>query len=282
MGGRSPEYFDVLGISYLSGRHFDEMDRKGSPWVGIVNETFATQYFGSSSPVGRSLLRVGPQAASVEIVAVVRNSKGSTIKESQPVTLYVPVHQFYDIFPWGLPNVNVLLETNVKSPASLSQGLTQTIQSIDPDLPLFNVQTLTDYIYKGMANERLLTDLLAAFACLAIILAMAGSYGLMSQVVNSRMREIGIRLSLGASFKHLILLVTFQHCILLVAGTACGTMLFFWLARFLRSFLYGLKWTDAPVLAVAVTVMVCAGVLAVWVPVRKIKEVECAVILRQP
>ena len=154
------------------------------------------------------------------------------------------------------------------------------IQQLDRDLPVYSVQTMKQAMAKTLQNEQLTNRLLIGFASLAVLLAAAGIYGVMSLNVNSRVQEFGIRTALGARPRDVLGLVLRNGMRLAVAGIALGVGGALWLTRFLESLLFGVKPIDPPTFATAVLLLVAVALLACYLPARRATKIGPMVALR--
>ena len=208
-------FFAALGIPIVQGRDFATADNPAAPQVVIVNRALAERYFPGRSAVGQRLAEFGPMGTDAEIVGVVDNARYRSLRDEAAPMIYVAHSQFY------MPRMSLVVQTTLP-PATLRQALVAAAASIDPDLPLFQIRTMNERLRASLAIERLLAWLLSAFAALAVFLAAAGLYAVVSFTTTLRTREFGIRVALGATAGNLRQLVVGQTLWLVGIGLAVG------------------------------------------------------------
>ncbi len=180
----SPGYFATLGIPLLEGRDFSVRDLPTAPPVVIVNQALARRYFGTDRAVGQRLVDFGPSGGNPEIVGVVGDARYRALRDEPAPMIYVPHAQGF------MPRMSLVVRTTV-APESVIPALTAVASSLDADLPLFQVRTMRERMQASLAVERLLAWLLAGFAALAVFLAAAGLYGVVSYLTT--IQDEGVR-----------------------------------------------------------------------------------------
>ena len=269
----SPGYFATLGIPLLEGRDFSVRDLATAPPVVIVNQALARRYFGTDRAVGQRLVDFGPSGGNPEIVGVVGDARYRALRDEPAPMIYVPHAQGF------MPRMSLVVRTTV-APESIIPALTAVASSLDADLPLFQVRTMRERMQASLAVERLLAWLLAGFAALAVFLAAAGLYGVVSYLTTIRTKEYGIRLALGATGRQLRHLVVGQTLVLVTVGLLAGLLLSAAGSRLLATLLFGVKPIDA-VTYVSVAVVLCAvGLFAAQWPARRAARVDPVTALR--
>ena len=266
------DYFRTMGIPIVKGRDFDVRDQHGSPPVVIVSEEFARQYFPNEDPIGK---RIRPGISTIEgeestfreVVGVVGNIRNRALStEPQPV-YYVPHTQV------PLSQMTVVVKTT-NDPRSVISGATKEVASMDPDLPLFGVKTMREYLSSSVATPRFSTTLLSIFAGVALVLTLVGLYGVMSYSVAQRTNEIGIRLALGAQTRDVLLMIVKQGSRLILLGLAIGLFGAYALTRLISSLLFGVTAKDPFTFAAAAVLLALVALLACYVPAWRATKVE--------
>ncbi|HKT52308.1 MAG TPA: ABC transporter permease, partial [Candidatus Angelobacter sp.] len=271
----SPKYFSVMGIPLVQGRLFTEDESASSPRVALISESFARRYFANENPVGKKITFGFPPDGNItrEIVGVVGNVRDVGLTQEPGPMMYVP---FAQAPFWG-----GVLVVKSKLPASTVAGaIRQAVASIDKDLPVTDIETMPSVLDASVAQPRFRTWLLSAFGMVALLLAAAGVYGVVSYSVASRTREFGVRASLGASPGLIARLVLKEGISLAAAGLAAGLCAAVVLGRFLRSELYGVGAYDPLTFAVSMAVLLGVAIAACYIPARRAMRVDPMVALR--
>jgi predicted permease len=269
----SPGFFQTLGIPLLSGRDFGIQDAAESPLVAVINETTARQYFNGTSPLGKRVSFRGKRGPWYEIVGVVRDSKYATIGEGAIAISYLPLAQNHET---GM----VLYARTSVPPSALIASLRREIQALEPNLPIPDVQSMSDTVAASLYPARLGAWLVAVFGGLALLLAAVGVYGVLSFSISRRMREMGIRLALGAEARGVFVLVVRDGMLLVGAGLVLGLAGGFALTRSLATFLYGVSTTDVPTFAISTLVLLGVALAACVVPAGRAMRVDPITVLR--
>ncbi len=223
--------------------------------------------------MGQRLAEFGPRGTDAEIVGVVGNARYRTLRDEPAPMLYAAHAQFY------MPHMSLVVHTD-QPLAALGPSLAAAAADLDPDLPLYQVRTMPERLRASLAVERLLAWLLGAFAALAVFLAAAGLYAVVSYMTTMRAREFGVRLALGATARHLRGLVLGQTLWLVGSGLVAGLVLSAALSRGLGSVLFGVSAADLPTyLVVAIALLVIGLGAALW-PARRAANVDPSVALR--
>ncbi len=272
-------YFRVMGIPLFRGTGFNDLNRKNSLPVAIVNQDFVDEFFPKRNPLGQRI-RLGKRNAKRPwrtIVGVVGNVKRYPVfKEMGTVggpTVYVPLRQHPLL--WFSVYVRV-----VKNPRSEESGVARAVTMVDSNLPRPDVETQNQWLAQFTSQSRFRAALLGIFGGLALLLACIGIYGVLSQLVAQRTHEIGIRMALGAQRGDVLSLVVCEGLKLIIAGIAVGITGALALARLLWSFLYGVSLSDPATLVAASLVLACVAVLACYIPARRAADVDPIMALR--
>lgn len=270
-----PRYFETMSIPVLQGREFNRSDRLGSRKVVIVNETFAKQYFGSASPLGRRIGIGGEKdPLDIEIVGVVKDGKYDSLRNKKMRVIYMAFAQ--EPQP-GF--ISFTVRTSNKPEAVLPE-VRRAVAQVDPTLALWDVSTMEAQVEESLFVERMIATLCACFGLLATVLAAVGLYGVMAFSVARRTREIGIRMALGAA-RSLVLRVVLQEvAILCLTGVAIGLPISAGLSRYIESQLYGVKPTDPLVMTGAALFLILVSLAAGYIPARRAATVDPMIALR--
>lgn len=269
----SQDFLNTVGIPMLRGRPFAATDVAGAPLVAIVNETFARHFFGNEDPIGK---RFGYDSAYDRVViGVVRDAHIDGIRSDVPRLAYYPLAQHPRMFAR-----NVYVRTSGGGVGQIKSALERAVAAAHADLAIREVVTLGELSARTVARERLVSQLTAAFAGLALGVACLGLFGTLSYSVARRTNEIGVRLALGASRTGVLWLVLGEVLALLGAGTAAGLVLAVAALRSVDSLLYGLTATDPASLASAVAALVGVGLAASLWPAWRAARVSPAAALR--
>ncbi|MEK6301933.1 MAG: ABC transporter permease [Acidobacteriota bacterium] len=267
-------YFQTMGTAVLRGREFTERDDEPSPKVAIVNETMAQRYWPNQEALGKrfALKREGPY---LEVVGVVRDGKYVFLGEDPRTFFYIPFAQNYS-------GEMTLVLHSAGDDAAVLAGVRQVVRELDPDLPLYDVKTMTSHLRDGVALlfVRLGARLATAFGLLGLVLAVVGVYGVVSYSVSQRTHEIGIRMALGASAGDVLKLVAGQGLMLTSAGVLIGLFAALMVTRVMTNLLYGVSATD-PLTFVAIALLLAGVALAAsFIPARRALKVDPMVALR--
>jgi len=267
--GVGPGHFRTLRIPLLAGRDFTEADDDTAPRVAIVNETLAQRFWPGQNAIGQRLRSAGgaSNARHIEVVGVVRNSKYVTIGEDARPFLYRPLAQDYT------PRLNLLVKAQGPAAGAMAT-IRREVRALDPGLAVFNAATLVEATSISLLPARVAGGLLAALGMLALALAALGIYAVLSYLVQSRTREIGVRVAIGASPGRVIAMVVRQAAAWTVIGAAIGIVLALLVTRFLTAFLYGISPTD-PLTFIGVTaVLALIACVAALVPAVRASRLD--------
>jgi predicted permease len=270
----APKFFETMGIPLLLGRDIEWSDRKGAPRVAAVNEAFAKQFFEGNNPLGRQvgMDRENP-ADTIEVIGLVGDAKYSGLRQSAPPTMYIPFRQHPQ-------HMMTFVVRAVRDPEGLLAALRKTVETIDPNLPLFNVRTQTGQLSRAMQQESLFANLLVAFGLLALFLACLGLYGTLAFAVTARIPEIGLRMALGAQRRDVAAMIVKSSLAPVGIGVVLGVAGAVAAARLIESMLFGVAANDPLTLAGAVAVLMASAALAAWLPARRAARVDPMTALR--
>jgi putative ABC transport system permease protein len=275
----SPGFFKTLNIPLLRGRDFSERDDSKVPGVVIVNEAFAHKYFPNEEAVGK---RITPGASNSgepplrEIIAVVGNVKNRSLDSEVVPVYYIPSTQL------NFGSMSVCLRTS-NDPHSVASAVRNVVSSMDPDLPVYDIKTMEEYLASSVATQRFNAMLLEAFAVLALLLTGIGLYGVIAYAVAQRTHEIGVRMTLGASRSQVVQMVLKAGLQLTGIGVAAGVILSLVAAKFATSFsslLFGVKSTDVVTFSAVVGMVTVVSLLACYIPAYRASKVDPMIALR--
>ena len=280
-----PDYFKVMGIPLSKGRYFDEHDDERAPGVAIINESAAKKIFPNEEPLGKVLRTDGAYAPDrLTVVGVTGDVKFGGLDSQSDPEVYIPYTKLPEQFIQpGIGSVVVVVRAD-GDPSSLVGVLRQKVAAVDKNIPVSSVLTMDEVLSGSLAPRRFNLVLLVVFACVALVLAAVGIYGVLSYWVAQRTREIGIRMALGAQGKDIFRLVVFQAMTVVVVGLLIGAGVALGLARFLSStfstLLFGVKATDPLTFVFVALVLAAVALLACFVPARRATKVEPVTALR--
>lgn len=289
----SPRFFETLGIPILLGRDFRDQDSPAftpdpkpnpgppdrkigpPPGVVIINETMARRFFPHESPIGQRLCRSDKfkMEESYEIVGVVKDARYFGVREAVESMVYVPNWR-------DGAGSRTLCIRSTSNPERLVAAVRREVAGIDPAIPVLQTLTMADQFDNNIAQERMVTTLCGFFGVLALLLAAIGLYGVMAHSVARRVREIGIRMALGARSGEVLWLVLRETALMVGLGAAIGLPAAFATTRLVSSFLYGLTPQDPASIAGSTLVLLAITALAGYIPARRATKVDPMVALR--
>jgi putative ABC transport system permease protein len=277
----SPEYFRVMSIPLEKGRFFEPGDRDRTEPVAIINEALIGKYLPNEDPIGKHIRPFAGgngTAPWLRVVGVVGNEKRTTVYREMawvdsPV-IYRPLSQN------PLSSANVIVRVGIANGGALGVSMQRKIAAIDPNIPVGEIQTVRDLESKALAYPRFRAMLLGAFAGLALVLAVVGLFGVLSQLVAQRTHEIGVRMALGAQEAAVLLMILREGLLLTGGGIILGIALACLLGRYLALLLYGVRPTEPLLLTAMALVLLIAGLIAMYLPARRASKVDPMVALR--
>ena len=282
------EYFDVMSIPIIRGRGFTMADDASSPPVAVVDETLAERYWPGDDPIGRQVtmewdaddqpdLSEGDVPVYRTVVGVAKHVRHYELQEPSRIEIYKPMLQARNT--WGFsPYIIVKTATD---PALLVQAIRDEIISIDADQPVMEVRTMTEVVDSRVATFSAMRGLLVIFGALALVLAAIGIYGVMSYAVAQRVREIGIRVALGAQAGQVRWLMSKQGLRLALVGLALGLVGSVAVTRGLQSLLFGVETAEPATMVSVSAILVVVTILATYVPAARATRVDPGTVLRE-
>jgi putative ABC transport system permease protein len=284
----SAGYFRVMDIPLLRGRGFTESDNEHAPGVVIINQTLARQLWPQEDPIGKQMTigkTMGPEwsdASPREVVGVVGDIKDTGLREPAPAELYVP----YTQVPSHIVAVSVQMQPaswvikTQMAPSTIRKEIQKAISAVDSNQAITNVRTMNEILATSVASQQFNMAVLTVFAILALVLAAVGTYGVISYGVSERLREIGLRLALGAQRSDMFRLVVGQGMGFAFLGVGIGLAGAFALTRLLANLLYGVTATDPFTFAGVALLLALVALLACYLPARRAMSVDPMVALR--
>jgi predicted permease len=275
----SPEYFGVMDMHFLAGRNFVPSEFRAEDTLNkvIVNEAFVRKFLNGRNPLGEKFATgqrfVKPE---YEIIGVVNDTKYRSLREVPP-----PIYYDYGFGPKAYPDAFILHVRSHGDPRAVIEPVRRLLRSIDPELPLYQIATLSQEVDKSLWQEHLLAALTSCFGVFALSLSALGLYGILAYFVARQQREIGLRMALGANSRHVTWLVIRRVIPTLATGTAAGAALAWFASMWVRSLHYGVQPFDPVTTASAVLLLMAIGIAGGTVPTARALRVEPASALRQ-
>ena len=276
----SAGYFRALGVRLLAGRWLEDRDREQAPDVVLVNSSFAKTYFANQSPLGQHIQLGATPDASIpwmEVVGIVGDVKQSLASESS-TEMYVPYRQADRVLPVFAMS---LVVRTMGDPLVQADAIRGIARGLDPNQPITGIRTMEQNISQSVTEPRFRTILLAIFAGIALALAGVGIFGVMAYSVVQRTRELGVRISLGASRGLIFQLVLRRGLRLTLLGLVIGLAVTFALTRYLSSLLFNVPSYDPLTLVCVTAGLLVVSVIACYLPARRATLVDPIVALRQ-
>ena len=284
---------DTLAIRLLRGRVIQERDTASTPWVAVVNKTFADRHFAGQDPLGQAIrVSIGPRGDAVvepqprQIVGVVADVTYPSFESEKPAAVYIPFRQHLSQYgredEW-IHTRKVLAVRAAVEPLTLVRPIQDAVAQVDRDQAAHDFMTMEQRVTTSpsVTNSRLFASLLSTFGTLAILLAMIGVYGVMSWVVGQRTTEFGIRMALGARARDVVTMLMVQSLKPIVTGVVLGIAGGFALSRAFNSMFWRITTVDPFVMAAISAVMLAVALLAAWVPVSRVTRIDPQAALRE-
>jgi predicted permease len=271
----SPRYFATLGIPLVAGRDFSAVDQYDAPFVAIVSQSLARRSFPNQDPVGRKIICGLDSDKWMTIVGVVGEVRTDGPAEVPGPELYMPFQQH----PFHANELQLVVRTD-GDPEALATPVVRKLRLLSPEIAL-QTTTLHTMIYDAVATPRFRAFLVSVFAGVALLLALAGVYGVMAYVVAQRTGELGLRMALGCAPSGVVRLVLGRAALLAVAGLSAGAGLSFVASRWIETLLYGVKSTDLAGYVIAAAAIALVTLSAASLPALRAARIDPAVTLRQ-
>ena len=272
----SPGYLRTMRVPLLSGRDLTDGDVAGRNPAVIISESMAKRFWPNENPLGKHLTLTFYPGVAREIVGVVGDVKLDSLDETRPVaTVYWPLDQIFapPSEAWRSFPMSLAVRTGA-DPLSAVTAVTSAVHEVDPDTPVTDVLSMNELISNSLSPQRSNMLLLAAFAALALVLTAVGIYSVLSYAVRRRVREIGIRMALGASHSDVLKMVVVDGIKPILLGVGLGLAIALGLGRVVSSLIFGVRPTDPLTFAAVASLLVAVGVLATIVPAYRATRVE--------
>ena len=275
-------YFATMRIPLLNGREFSERDNLGSPLVVILNETLARSAFPGQDPIGKRITLDTTHPVWLTIVGVIKDVKQSNWTGPLDNEVYIPFLQDEKFLNSPQPArayVSIVIRTDTEAEA-LVPAVQQTVWSIDHDIPVSHLVTMTHAIGNALWQSRFNLILIGIFSAIAMILAVVGIYGVLAYEVAQRTQEIGIRMALGANRGGIVRLVFGQSFRVVLAGVVIGVGAALGLARLMTTMIYQVQPADPLTYAGVTALVLCVAALSALLPARRATRVDPLIALR--
>ncbi|MFT4113271.1 ABC transporter permease [Silvibacterium sp.] len=268
----SPDYFRAAGTTLLAGRMLTVNDVDPNPLVAVINRQFAVKIFGSVQKAVGSHFKVWG-GERVLVVGVVENGKYETLTEDQKTAMFFSFQQQRGSDTW-------LIVHSRREPQETAAALSRVLRGLDPTLP-FDIHTWNSELDSALFAARVATVALGVMGILGTMLAITGIFGMASYTVSKRLRELGIRIALGANQRKVLAAALGRSFRLLAIGSLAGLVLGVMAARVLSSIVYQATPRDPLILAGVLVTMLAIGLVATWLPARRALAVDPMMLLRE-
>ncbi len=266
----SPDYFATVGTAFIAGRDFSASDVEGRPRVAVINAAMAAASFGRENPIGHRLrMGEGARSVSLEVIGLVRDSVYQLLQEERRRIVYLPYMQTAEV----LERASFYAEVRTADSGSIGESLRTAVRSLDATAPI-QIETVRRRIDESLVQERLVTVIAAFLGGVSLLLACGALGGLMSHMVASRTKEIGVRIALGAERYAVTALVMREALALAGAGAVAGVCLSLAGGRLVAGFLHDLQPSDPVAVGAAAAVMLLTAAMTGYLPARRAARVD--------
>jgi predicted permease len=269
----TPEYFHLTGMTLLRGRLFTDQDTDKSPDVVVINEALARTYWPNENALGKHA-KISSRATSwATVVGIVEDARTESLERANIPQIYASLYQK------GEKHLAIFLRGNL-DPEAIPKEVREQVQAVNPELPVFQAETLTQALSASLSVRRFSMEMIALFALTALLLAGLGIYGVISYLVSTRTHEIGIQLALGAQRGKILRMVLRQGLNLAIIGAAIGLVGALIVSHLMAGLLYGVRPTDPVTFIGVVAVLTAVAVAACYIPALRAVRVDPMVALR--
>jgi putative ABC transport system permease protein len=271
----SSGYFETMRISLLRGREIQDSDSQSSQRVAVIDQTMADRYWHGQDPIGRHFSTKGDPGHPIEVIGIAKNAVENQIFWPDQPFFYVPFSQLYQ-------PVATLQVRSVAAPETMAGEMTGLIHSLEPAMPVYDVQTMTAALdtLNGFLIFRFAAALAASLGILGLVLAVVGVYGVVSYAAGQRTHEIGVRLALGAQPSQILKMIFRQGFLIVGAGVLAGILAATATARLVGNLLFGVPPGDPLTYLTASVLLALVALLASYVPAHRAMRVDPMVALR--
>jgi predicted permease len=272
-------YEKLMSTPVIRGRMINSEDGANAPYVIAINETLASKYFKGEDPVGKQIDLGGKDTGAFKpytIVGVIGDQVDSSVAQQPRPLLLVPYEQVpsSSLYYQLLIKTVVFFEVKTRGDIVVAPAMRNVFHQTAPDFAVDNFETMQSIVDQSNFSQRLGLYLTGMFAGLAVLMVIAGLYGVLAQLVSYRRREIGVRLALGATRQRILRMFLRQGAALVAAGLVLGTVFALWAGRLVKSFLYQVKPLDGLTYVSVILLLLVVGVLAALLPARRAAAVE--------
>ena len=268
----SPDFFRTMGLGLVQGRTFEQKDIENNANLFVVNKAFAERYLSGKDPLTSSILLgvLSPHPDKIPVIGVVSNARDLGVETDAEPELYLPGFGTHAV---------ILLRTDI-DPDSIAGEVRNAVRQLDPNQPIYHVQTIGEVLSDSLARQKVTAVLLGIFALLALTLASIGIYGVIAYSVEQRTREIGVRMALGANRTNIVLLVLREVTTLTGIGILAGLAGALVCAHFLSTLLYHVSNADPVSIGASVVTLLIVGMFAAVVPATQASTINPTEALR--
>jgi putative ABC transport system permease protein len=279
LNAASEHLFSALQIPLLKGRFFARTDTLGRPRVAIVNDVLARRYFAGEDPIGKQIAfdEADFKSQPITIVGVVQGTRQIGLAKPPEAQLYLDFRQVPPATLWSQFLLKRIMTYTVRSsgnPMAIDKEVQRVIHRVDPAQTIFHVATMQEVVSASVQSRQLGAILLSVFAGLALIVAAAGLYGVLSYMVSQRKRDIAVRMALGATRGHVVRMIVSRALVLYVIGLSAGLVAAIWCGHLLSKMITGVQPWDPVALGITTLVLLLASFLAAWFPARRAGSID--------